>query len=120
MNVYFKNKIVQVVIMTGYLHNACIQCKGMSIPLSLLSVANKERPVSPPKQEKAPASSASTAKGKAKGGKEKGGKDKDKDTKGSRPPSQSFDITKPHWTLRVVSDAVAFVSISIEEHVKTL
>ena len=71
-----------------------------------LKIANKERPASPPKQEKVPASAStnkSGAKG-GKGGKDKGGKDKDKDGKGSRPPSQAFDQSKPHWTLRVISD----------------
>ena len=42
---------------------------------------------------------------KGKGG--KAGKDKDK---GSRPASQQFDITKPNWLLRVVSDGSAAVS----------
>lgn len=74
-------------------------------------VANKERPASPPKQEKVPAS-ASTNKSGAKGGKggKDKGKDKDKDGKGSRPPSQAFDQSKPHWTLRVVSDDKESVS----------
>ena len=73
-------------------------------------VAFKEKQADePPKAEKAPAA-ADKGKG-AKGG--KGGKDKsgkDKDGKGSRPPSQQFDLTKPHWTLRVVSDASCSVS----------
>lgn len=78
------------------------------------SVANKDRPPSPPKQEKVPAS-ASTNKSGAKGGKggKDKGKDKDKDGKGSRPPSQAFDQTKPHWTLRVVSDEKEAVSFDI-------
>ncbi|XP_033740802.1 androglobin-like isoform X8 [Pecten maximus] len=79
-------------------------------------IANKDRPPSPPKQEKAPAASSSTQKG-GKGGKtdKKGGKDKDKDQKGSRPPSQAFDMTKPHWTLRVVSDASSFEDIEVKK-----
>ncbi|OWF38911.1 Androglobin [Mizuhopecten yessoensis] len=81
-----------------------------------LKVANKDRPPSPPKQEKAPATSSSSQKG-GKGGKtdKKGGKDKDKDQKGSRPPSQAFDMTKPHWTLRVVSDASSFEDIEVKK-----
>lgn len=76
------------------------------------TVINKDRPPSPPKQEKAPAASSNTGKGGkgGKGGKDKGGKDKDKNDKGSRPPSQQFDINKPHWTLRIVSDASNAVS----------
>ncbi|XP_067675678.1 androglobin-like isoform X1 [Haliotis asinina] len=71
-----------------------------------LKVSYKERPPSPPK-EKAPA--AATQKGKqSKGSKaDKGSKEKDKDNKGSRPPSQQFDMTKPFWTFRIVSDASA-------------
>ena len=76
-----------------------------------VSVAFKEKQTDdPPKAEKAPAA-ADKGKG-AKGG--KGGKDKagkDKDGKGSRPPSQQFDLTKPHWTLRIVSDASSSVSL---------
>ena len=70
-----------------------------------ISVAFKERPASAAKAEKTPAAS----KTKDKVGKGKGGKgDKDKS---SRPPSQQFDITKPNWTLRVVSDGSAAVHI---------
>ena len=75
-----------------------------------VSVAFKEKQdAEPPKTEKAPAAADKSkgAKG-GKGGKDKGGKDKD--GKGSRPPSQQFDIGKPHWTLRVVSDASCSVS----------
>ena len=71
-------------------------------------VASKERPPSPPKQEKTQASTGSKDKGKGGKGKDKG---KDKDGKGgSRPPSQQFDNSKPHWTLRIVSDAAAEVN----------
>lgn len=74
-------------------------------------VAFKERPPSS-KAEK------STAKSKDKGG--KGGKagkgDKDKD-KASRPPSQQFDVNRPNWTLRVVSDGAAAVSVSLYDFV---
>ncbi len=64
--------------------------------------------------------SAASSKSKEKGAKGKGGKgDKDKE-KGSRPPSQQFDITKPNWTLRVVSDGAAAVratfSYSLHAH----
>ncbi|KAK3803170.1 hypothetical protein RRG08_067346 [Elysia crispata] len=77
-----------------------------------LKVSNKERPPSPPKVEKTPAGGSKT---KAKGGKDKGGKDKGQDGKGSRPSSQQFDITKPHWTLRVVSDAVTAEEIEVKK-----
>lgn len=58
-----------------------------------------------------------TPQGTAKGGKAKSKDKSDKVEKGkggsvSRPPSVSFDITKPHWTLRVVSDAPTAVSLS--------
>ncbi|CAG2214036.1 Androglobin [Mytilus edulis] len=81
-----------------------------------LKIANKERPASPPKQEKVPAS-ASTNKSGAKGGKggKDKGKDKDKDGKGSRPPSQAFDQSKPHWTLRVVSDDKESENIEVKK-----
>ncbi|XP_071138082.1 androglobin-like isoform X44 [Mytilus edulis] len=81
-----------------------------------VDVANKERPASPPKQEKVPAS-ASTNKSGAKGGKggKDKGKDKDKDGKGSRPPSQAFDQSKPHWTLRVVSDDKESENIEVKK-----
>jgi hypothetical protein len=72
-------------------------------------VANKERPPSPPKQEKTAASTSSKDKGK--GGAKGKDKGKDKDQKGSRPSSQQFDHTKPHWNLRIASDASGAVSI---------
>ena len=78
-----------------------------------VSVAFKEKQADePPKTEKAPAAAdkGKGAKG-GKGAKDKGGKDKD--GKGSRPPSQQFDIGKPHWTLRVVSDASCSVSMTL-------
>lgn len=69
----------------------------------------KERLPSPPKTEKSPP--AAGQKGKPKGSKpEKGSKDKASENKGSRPSSQQFDLTKPHWSLRVVIDAGAAVS----------
>ncbi|KAK3097303.1 hypothetical protein FSP39_008511 [Pinctada imbricata] len=78
-----------------------------------LKVVNKERPPSAPKQEKTQASSSSKDKGKGAKGKDKG---KDKDGKGgSRPPSQQFDNSKPHWTLRVVSDAAAENDIEVKK-----
>ena len=64
-------------------------------------MAFKERPISAAKIEKTPAAS----KTKDKGAKGKGGKG----DKGSRPASQQFDVTKPNWTLRVVSDGSAAV-----------
>ncbi|XP_046325515.2 androglobin-like isoform X6 [Haliotis rufescens] len=71
-----------------------------------LKVSYKERPPSPPK-EKAPAAATQKSK-QGKGSKaDKGSKEKDKDNKGSRPPSQQFDMTKPFWTFRIVSDASA-------------
>ncbi|KAL4233261.1 hypothetical protein ACF0H5_007945 [Mactra antiquata] len=80
-----------------------------------LKVAFKEKTVEdPPKTEKAPAAADKGAKGgkAGKGGKDKG---KDKDGKGSRPPSQQFDLGKPHWTLRIVSDANAVEDIEIKK-----
>ena len=73
----------------------------MIIFVCFIIVAFKERPISEAKTEKAPAAS----KTKDKGGKGKGAKG----DKGSRPPSQQFDVTKPNWTLRVVSDGSAAV-----------
>ena len=70
-------------------------------------MANKERPPSPPKQEKTAASTSSKDKGK--GGAKGKDKGKDKDQKGSRPSSQQFDHSKPHWSLRIASDASAAV-----------
>ena len=67
-------------------------------------MAYKDRPETP--KEKSP---PAAHKGKAKGKGDKGSKEK-QDTKGSRPPSQQFDITKPNWNLRVVVDANIAVS----------
>ncbi|XP_052808177.1 androglobin-like isoform X3 [Mya arenaria] len=79
-----------------------------------LKVAFKEKALDePPKTEKAP---AATDKGKAgKGGKAGKDKGKDKDGKGSRPPSQQFDLMKPHWTLRFVSDANAVDDVEVKK-----
>lgn len=76
--------------------------------LGYCTVAFKEKTSDEPaKAEKTPAASDKGKGGKgAKGGKDKG---KDKDGKGSRPPSQQFDLGKPHWTLRIVSDGNAVV-----------
>ncbi|CAL1548032.1 unnamed protein product [Lymnaea stagnalis] len=76
-----------------------------------LKVANKERDPSPPKVEKTPA----TNKGKPKVGKDKGVKEKGQEVKVSRPPSQNFDLTKPHYVLRVVSDSFAAEEIEIKK-----
>lgn len=79
---------------------------------------SKEREQSPTGQA---SKEQKTPQGTAKGGKAKG-KEKDKADKSkpgasnSRPPSVTFDITKPHWTLRIVSDAPAAVSISHNIH----
>ncbi|KAK0044580.1 androglobin-like isoform X19, partial [Biomphalaria pfeifferi] len=69
-----------------------------------LKVSN--RPLSSPKLEKTPIPKQSS---KPKVGKEKGAKEKEKgqESRLSRPPSQTFDLSKPHWTLRVVSDTFA-------------
>lgn len=67
----------------------------------------KERPPSAPKQEK---TAPTPTKGKAKGKEKPGTKDK-KMSESSRPPSQQFDVSKPHWILRFVSDAAAAVSV---------
>ncbi|XP_077977911.1 androglobin-like isoform X2 [Glandiceps talaboti] len=74
--------------------------------------ANKDRPISAPKSEKA---AATQGKGGGKKGKDKG-KDKEKDKdKGSRPPSQQFDNTKPNWVLRVVLDQTPTEEIEIKK-----
>ena len=71
-------------------------------------------------REQSPSGQASkeqkTPQGTAKGGKSKGKEKADKGDKSkaagnaSRPASVSFDVGKPHWTLRVASDAPAAVS----------
>ncbi|CAH1799230.1 unnamed protein product [Owenia fusiformis] len=66
-------------------------------------VTNKERPPSPPKSDKTTSSK----------GKEKPGKKSKKDT--SRPPSVVFDIGKPHWTIRVISDASQAEEIDVRK-----
>ncbi|XP_078322771.1 androglobin-like isoform X18 [Crassostrea virginica] len=76
-------------------------------------MANKERPPSPPKQEKTAASTSSKDKGK--GGAKGKDKGKDKDQKGSRPSSQQFDHSKPHWSLRIASDASAADDIEVKK-----
>lgn len=77
----------------------------------MLTVVNKERPPSPPKQEKTAASTGSKDKGK--GGAKGKDKGKDKDQKGSRPSSQQFDHSKPHWSLRIASDASSAVNTKL-------
>lgn len=79
-----------------------------------LVLKSKEREQSPSgqtaKEQKTPQGTAKGGKGKSKEKADKG--DKSKPTGGaSRPASVSFDVGKPHWTLRVVSDAPAAVSI---------
>ena len=60
-----------------------------------------------------------TPQGTAKGGKAKGKEKADKADKSkaggaaSRPASVTFDVGKPHWTLRVVSDAPAAVRVTL-------
>ena len=53
--------------------------------------------------------------GQSKGKKSKDGKESrsSKNQSGSRPASQqqNFDTTKPHWTLRIVTDASLSVSV---------
>lgn len=78
---------------------------------SVLTVVNKERPPSSPKQEKTAASTGSKDKGK--GGAKGKDKGKDKDQKGSRPSSQQFDHSKPHWSLRIASDASSAVNTKL-------
>uniref|UniRef100_A0A2C9K873 Uncharacterized protein n=1 Tax=Biomphalaria glabrata TaxID=6526 RepID=A0A2C9K873_BIOGL len=77
-----------------------------------LKVSN--RPLSSPKLEKTPIPKQSS---KPKVGKEKGAKEKEKgqESRLSRPPSQTFDLSKPHWTLRVVSDTFAAEEIEIKK-----
>ncbi|KAL3881172.1 hypothetical protein ACJMK2_027629 [Sinanodonta woodiana] len=82
-----------------------------------LKVAFKEKPTEEaPKAEKTAIAADKAQKGGkgAKGGKEKGGKEKDSKAQGSRPSSQQFDHTRPHWTLRVVSDASTFEDIDVK------
>lgn len=78
-----------------------------------LKVVNKERPPSPPKQEKTAASTGSKDKGK--GGAKGKDKGKDKDQKGSRPSSQQFDHSKPHWSFRIASDASSADDIEVKK-----
>nr|KAG5705054.1 hypothetical protein BaRGS_018784 [Batillaria attramentaria] len=79
-----------------------------------LKVGYKERPASPAKNEKT--APAAGQKAKPKGSKvEKPGKDKGQEGKGSRPPSQQFDITKPSWTLRIVVDANTAEEIEVKK-----
>ncbi|KAL5010667.1 hypothetical protein ScPMuIL_012972 [Solemya velum] len=82
-----------------------------------LKIANKDRPPSPVKSEKEKTSTSASSSQKGsktgKGAKDKGGKEKD--SKGSRPPSQQFDFTKPHWMLRFVSDALAADDVEVRK-----
>lgn len=100
------------------IHNVTIFRCTLLILLSLLSLylfsvsKGKERDQSP---SGAAAKEQKTPQGTAKGGKAKGKDKTDKADKSkaagatSRPPSVSFDVGKPHWTLRVVSDAPSAV-----------
>ncbi|KAH9519394.1 hypothetical protein Btru_075440, partial [Bulinus truncatus] len=73
------------------------------------------RPMSSPKSEKTPVPKPSKPKvGKEKGAKEKE-KEKGQESRLSRPSSQTFDISKPHWMLRVVSDTFAAEEIDIKK-----
>uniref|UniRef100_A0A0B7A9C8 Androglobin domain-containing protein n=1 Tax=Arion vulgaris TaxID=1028688 RepID=A0A0B7A9C8_9EUPU len=78
-------------------------------------LSNRDYPQSVLKVEKVQVAGSKT---KLKGTKEKAGKDKGQDGKGSRPSSQHFDITKPHWTLRVVVDATAGDDIEVKKDVE--
>lgn len=69
----------------------------------------KDRAGSPSKESKADSKGAGSKTAKL--------KPKPKGTSGassglSRPASSLFDITKPHWTLKWVSDSVAAVNIN--------
>ena len=77
------------------------------------SVAQKERVVEEPSKD---VKGADKNKGKDKKGKAPKGQEKVKE--GSRPPSTTFDHTKPHWNLRIVSDGTASVSLRslLQEH----
>ncbi|XP_052244735.1 androglobin-like isoform X7 [Dreissena polymorpha] len=81
-----------------------------------LKVSFKEKAAEePPKAEKTTASVDKTKGAAAKGAKGAKDKGKDKDSKGSRPPSQQFDLMKPHWTFRIVSDANAAEDIEVKK-----
>ena len=77
---------------------------------NFISVAQKERvQEEPPKDAKATAD-----KGKQKDKKGKALKSQEKSKEGSRPPSVTFDHTKPNWTLRIVSDGSAAVGATFK------
>ena len=76
-------------------------------PDSYISIFNLDTTESASRSEKSA--------GQGKGKKSKDGKESrsSKNQSGSRPASQqlNFDITKPHWTLRIVTDASFAVSV---------
>lgn len=87
--------------------------------IGVLVLRVKDRDHSPSgqaaKEQKTPQGTAKGGKGKGKDKAEKGDKGKGGGGGQSRPQSVSFDIGKPHWTLRVVSDAPAAVSYNFIE-----
>lgn len=68
-----------------------------------LKVFSKDRVLSPTKDSKTAASSTESKAAAAKAAKAKAKTAKPAAV--SRPASSQFDTTKPHWTLRVVSDS---------------
>ena len=79
------------------------------------NIVNKDRAQSPSKESK---SQISDAKGAAKAKqqtKDKPDKKKGDKAAASRPTSSGFDISKPHWTLKWVSDSANADSIEIRK-----
>jgi hypothetical protein len=77
-----------------------------------LKVFSKDRVSSPSKDSKA--NNANSESGKAAAAKAAKAKAKAaKPAAVSRPASSQFDITKPHWTLRILSDSDKAVTIDI-------
>ena len=85
----------------------------VTLACGCITVSSKDHQSSP--QPKSVPSKDTGTKSKDKIGKKAGGKaDKEKDVKlSSRPPSQHFDLSKPNWLLRVVSDATSAVSVIV-------
>ena len=104
--IFSRSNIEQVIVVDDAMWSCSADHSQSTARYLSFAVAYKERPPSPTKTEKSPPAGQ---KGKPKGKVEKGSKDK-QDNKGSRPPSQQFDITKPNWTLRIVVDAATAVS----------
>ncbi|KAI0209587.1 Androglobin [Lamellibrachia satsuma] len=92
------------------------EIKVAAAPSSDLSKVSSKDHQSSPQPKSVPSKDTGT-KSKDKIGKKAGGKaDKEKDVKSSsRPPSQHFDLSKPNWLLRVVSDATSADDIEVKK-----